>query len=298
MSIINRSHKDRLFRKLFDGESEDTKKNLLSLYNALNRTDYSNPDELTIYTIEDVVYVGVKNDVSCIIDSNLSLYEHQSTVNPNMPIRRLTYFSKMYERYIAENHLNTYGERLIKIPAPQYYVFYNGDRDMPDRTVLRLSDAFERPVKSGEFQWTATVLNINSGHNVELLEKCRILHDYQVLVDKIREYRLNGASMENAVDEAVGYCLSEGILEQYLLANKAEATDMLLTDFDEEQYINDIKEYAMEQGRDQGIEQGTEQTTLSAVQNLMKSTGWSSAQALDALGVSGELRQKMEVKLS
>ena len=174
---VQRNYKDRLFRRLFGGE--DTKENLLMLYNALNGTDYVNADDLTVNTIEDVIYMKMKNDVSCIVDGRLSLFEHQSTFSPNLPVRGMMYFAKMYDRFIEENHLDIYGKALVKLPTPQYYVIYNGEEDQPDVMEPKLSDAFERPVVSGEFEWSAIMYNINSGHNRELLKKCKPLADYQ-----------------------------------------------------------------------------------------------------------------------
>ncbi len=141
--MIQHKHKDRLFTFLFG--REENKKNLLSLYNALNDKNYTDLDELEINTIEDVIYLGYKNDVSCIFTSEeiMSLYEQQSTYCPNMPIRGVIYFAKLYEKYIIKNNLNLYGTKMLKLPKPQYYVFYIGENNMPERTVLKLSDMFE-----------------------------------------------------------------------------------------------------------------------------------------------------------
>lgn len=148
------------------------KKNLLELFNALNGTNYEDENELEINTIEDTIYMGMKNDVSCIIQSNMAMYEQQSTWNPNMPLRGILYSARLFSKYIKANKLNIYSEKLIKIPTPQYYVLYNGKRKIKDKVILRLSDAFSALQNEGQFEWTATVLNINKGHNEELLSKC------------------------------------------------------------------------------------------------------------------------------
>ena len=126
--MIQHKHKDRLFTFLFG--REENKKNLLSLYNALNDKNYTDLDELEINTIEDVIYLGYNNDVSCIFTSEeiMSLYEQQSTYCPNMPIRGVIYFAKLYEKYIIKNNLNLYGTKMLKLPKPQYYVFYIGEK--------------------------------------------------------------------------------------------------------------------------------------------------------------------------
>lgn len=134
---VNRKYKDRLFRIVFR-EKED----LLDLYNAVNGSDYDNPDELEIMTIEDVIYVHMKNDVAFLLSDLLNLWEHQSTFNPNMPARGLGYFAQLYQQYIEKYGVNLYSSKQKKLPFPQYIVFYNGEKDMPERMELRLSDAF------------------------------------------------------------------------------------------------------------------------------------------------------------
>lgn len=103
--FVQKKYRDALFRRIFNEKSV-----LLELYNALNQTDYDDADELIFYTIDDVIYLGYKNDVSFIVRGTLNLYEHQSTLNPNMPIRGLIYFGKQYESYIKQNNLNIYGK--------------------------------------------------------------------------------------------------------------------------------------------------------------------------------------------
>lgn len=117
---INRKYKDRLFRFLFRD-----KRDLLELYNALNGTDYKDPDELEIVTMEDVIFLKMKNDLSFIIAGRLNLYEHQSTVNPNMPLRGLLYLAQQYEGLVSAGEKSMYGKRRIELPTPEYVVFYN-----------------------------------------------------------------------------------------------------------------------------------------------------------------------------
>ena len=125
------------------------KEDLLSLYNAVNGTDYSDPDELEVTTLENALenalYLSMKNDMAFLLNIVLNLYEHQSTFNPNMPTRALLYFAKMYEKFIAKHEINIYSSTPKKLPFPQHIVFYNGTRDEPDRQILKLSDLFEKP---------------------------------------------------------------------------------------------------------------------------------------------------------
>ena len=148
---INTKNKDSLFRFIFG--AEENKKHLLSLYNAINNTHYTNLEDIEINTLSDVIYVRVKNDVSFILYSEMSLYEHQSTFNPNMPLRGMIYFSTLYAQFISENNVNIYSKTLVKIPTPRYIVFYNGNDSYPDKLELKLSDAFEAPDTSGHFEW-------------------------------------------------------------------------------------------------------------------------------------------------
>ena len=183
---INDQHKDRLFRFLF-GQS---KENALSLYNAVNHSSYTNAEDLEFTTIDDFLYMGMKNDVSFLFQMELHLYEHQSSANANLPLRGLSYLTRQLEAYIQRNHLRVYRERLIKLPTPHFVVFYNGTKSQPEVKELRLSDAFEKP--GGCLEVTATVYNINAGHNPELVEACQPLRGYAILIGKIRENRAAG----------------------------------------------------------------------------------------------------------
>ncbi|MCH5249721.1 MAG: hypothetical protein J1E98_07300 [Lachnospiraceae bacterium] len=162
-SKIQRKYKDTLFSMLFS-----EKKNLLSLYNALNKTTYTNVDDLEITTLENALYMNYKNDISFVFDFELMLYEHQSTINPNMPLRDLFYVSTVLKGRVKDENL--YGQALIKIPAPRFVVLYNGTEEQPERQILRLSDSYEKKQGTPELELTVVVYNINWGHNKELLE--------------------------------------------------------------------------------------------------------------------------------
>ena len=131
------NYKDTIFNMLFKD-----KENLLSLYNALNRTDYTDVDGLEITTLENAVYMNYKNDVSFVFDYELTIYEHQSTMNPNMPLRDLFYVTSILQKRIDTERL--YGSKLITIPTPRFVVFYNGTAHQVERQTIRLSDAYEK----------------------------------------------------------------------------------------------------------------------------------------------------------
>ena len=269
---VNKKYKDRLFRKIF-GET-GSRENMLSLYNALNHTAYTNTDDLMVTTIEDVIYMGMKNDVSILLDSYMSLWEQQSTYNPNMPLRGLLYFGKLYDSYVSTKRYNIYGKRQIPLPTPQYVVLYNGADEREAVEYLKLSDAFIHPDKSGDFEWTAKMVNINKGKNEELLSRCKPLSDYMYLVEKIRAYQKTESTMLAAVDKAVNECINEGILSEWLTKHKAEVLDMCITEYNEKLHMDDIREEGREEGRQEGREEGRQEERVQIVFN-MYSTGMS-----------------------
>ena len=249
---VNKKHKDRLFIKLFG--SPENKASMLSLYNALNDTEYSDVNALELYTIEDVIFLGMKNDVGYILDGYMSLWEHQSTKNPNMPLRGFLYHAKMYEKYIKDKDMDVFASVLLKIPTPQYYVFYNGDANASDIETLKLSTSFINPVEKGEFEWSATMLNINLGHNDALMEKCSTLKQYATLIDKIKSGIKHGLNGKDAIVNAVDWCIANNVLKDYLEKHKSEVIGMVLTEYDEKKHISNEKQISWEEGREEGCE--------------------------------------------
>ena len=267
---INNKYKDTLFRKIF---GED-KNNALSLYNALNGTNYTNSDDLTITTIDDIIYMDMKNDTSYLIDGNLQLTEHQSTFNPNMPVRGFMYYGKLYDQYIVQCKGYIYGEKQIKLPNPKYYVLYNGDEKCPERTELKLSDAYIHPDNSGMYEWTAIMLNINADHNKELMKACTMLEQYSLFVAKVKTALKTNKPLDVAINETVDYCIKHNILKKYLLKNKAEVVDMVLTEYDKEQAMkalrNESMEKGLEEGRKEGRKEGHEKGLEEGAKGLVK----------------------------
>ncbi len=238
---INREHKDRLFKFIFQ-----EKENLLALYNALNDTAYNLPEDLEIVTLEDVIYMRMKNDIAFILDFRMNLFEHQSSDNANMPLRGLLYFARQYEKYISKNDYNMFGSKAIPLPTPQYVVFYNGNSWKGERKILKLSDSFASHDIKGCMEIEVLQLNINYGHNKEIMEKCKVLGEYAVFVNKVKNYS-ESYSIEEAIDRAVDECIEEGILKKILIEHRAEVKDMLLTEYDEEKTLRLFqKEYEEE----------------------------------------------------
>jgi len=190
----------------------------------------------------------MKNDLSFIISSELNLYEHQSTICPNMPLRGLFYLATQYKGLIADNPNALYSSRLIKLPVPRYIVFYNGETKQPERQILKLSDAFEKHCDNACLECTTEVLNINYGHNKSLQNACQTLCDYAILVEKIRINRKKFKPLTKSINTAVDQCIKEGVLKDFLLKHRGEVTDLILSQYDEEAYIKSEKEISYEDG--------------------------------------------------
>ena len=250
-STVNRNYKDRLFRLVFQ-----KKKDLLQLYNAVNGTEYTNEEDLVINTLEDVVYLHMKNDLSFLFGGYQNVYEHQSTFNPNMPLRGFLYIGQLFQGLIDTGELDIYGSAHAKLPAPQYVVFYNGTQEQPDRMELKLSAAFEPADKKAGVECMAVMLNINLGHNREIMEKCRTLKEYSIFVAEVRKGTADGYPLKEAIERAVDRCIEENILKDILTKNRAEVTNMVLTEYDEERHIANEKKISLEEGLRIGREEG------------------------------------------
>lgn len=276
---VNPRYKDRLFRSIFG--REENRAFLLSLYNALNHTEYKDPNELQIVTLDDVIYMGMKNDVSFLVQGTIHLYEHQSTDNPNMPVRELLYYARQLEAHSKANRLNLFGSKQVKIPTPRCIVFYNGKKDLAEDCYdLHLSDHFCVPDPTHGYQWTSTVFNINAGHNTELMEQCPSLKEYAAYVAKVREYEKSMELTEavyRAVDEAVAWpCLGE-----FFVRHKSEVIDVLLTEFDRELYEKDLRE----EGLEAGLEKGRKEAILANIRTIMQTLNLTEEQAMQVLKI-------------
>ncbi|MCQ2584606.1 MAG: hypothetical protein MJ185_03360 [Treponema sp.] len=226
-------YKDRLFRAIFnDKEHKDW---LLSLYNAVNDSNYTNEKDLEITTLEDVIYMKMKNDISFILNNQMSLYEHQSTYSPNLPLRGLMYFSELLR--VKYHNSKIYSNSKIKIATPNYIVFYNGEKDIGERMVLKLSDSFEIPVRKTDecYEWTCTVLNINKGKNEKLVKSCKALQDYVEYVTMVKENLRAGKDLESAVETALDEAVKKRFLNGYFDQHRARIKAMSLTEYDEEE---------------------------------------------------------------
>ena len=244
----NRKYKDTVFRMLFSD-----RKNLLSLYNAVNGTTYDNPSMLEIVTLENAVYIGMKNDLSFIVNTNLFLYEHQSTYNPNMPLRDLLYIAAEYQKLVDNKSL--YSPILQKIPEPNFIVFYNGTEKKEESWVTYLSEAYEDFSGEANLELKVLTLNVNEGHNRKLMEECHILREYAQYVAKVRKYTKE-MNLDGAVELAVDECIQEGILVEFLRKNKSEVVAMSIFEYNQEEEERKWKESVYEAARAEGRAEG------------------------------------------
>ena len=258
---VHRQIKDRLFRFLFEKDRDA----LLQLYNALNGTEYQDPSMLQVVTIESAVYVVMKNDLAFILAGVLNLYEHQSTVNPNMPVRFLIYLAQEYQGIIEKAKESLYGSIQIMLPTPHCVVFYNGDQEMPEEQTLRLSDAFENKEHKADVELTVKVLNINHGHNVKLMDQCKILEEYARFVDATKQLVAEKDDRKEALESAIEYCIENHILEEFLRKYRSEVLGMLLEEFDVKKYERSLREEGREEGRKIGREEGRNLTLIRQV---------------------------------
>ena len=287
----NGKYQDSLFRVIFG--REEHKHWLLSLYNALNDSHYENVDDLTLTTIDDVVYLKMKNDVSFLIDSQMNLFEHQSTWNPNMPLRGLFYFSQLYQEHLSSRQISLFTSALRKIPTPQFVVFYTGEKKLPDRTILKLSDAFEVPCKEGEFEWTCSVINLNPNHNKALQKNCKPLYDYSRFVEKVKVNKNSGMPLEKAADTAVDWAISENLLDGLFRRERSQIMGFYLAEFDQEVY----KKNVYQDGYNDGVEEGARDTKIADARSLLQMNVLSPEQIALALRLPFEEVQALKNEL-
>lgn len=290
----NRMYKSRIFAMLFSDRNE-----LLKLYNAINGTSYDDPDLLQVNTLENAIYMSMQNDVSFIIEMRLNLYEHQSTYSPNLPVRYLLYVADVYSDYTKD--MNLYGTKAVKLPTPKFVIFYNGQAEQPDRKELKLSELFSIPDADPSLELKAVMLNINKGHNRKLMETCRTLEDYAEYTFRVREYAAE-MPLDEAVEQAITECISEGILTDFLRKNRAEVKKVSIYEYDEERHMRQTREEGMEEGYasglSQGIEQGITQGIAQTAINLLKSGLLTDSQIREITGIEQEQLDELKKNIN
>lgn len=253
--MANKEYKSDVFSMLLQD-----KKRAMEIYNAINGTDYDDPELVEMTTLDDKSFsLTVRNDASFILDANLSLYEHQSTYCPNMPLRDLLYFASIIQKQIKTQKRDIYGGRILKIPVPHFVVFYNGKEDAPDQYDLRLSDAFEKETKNPEIELVCHVYNINNGKNVPLLSKCQTLREYMYFVDMVRKNNEISGNLEDAIEKAINQCMEENVLRDFLAQHREEVMHVMTLDYTFERRLEMQRAEAIEDGERIGKEIGKEE---------------------------------------
>ena len=268
-SVVQK-YKDTIFRMIYSDKRE-----LLVLYNAVSGGAYTEPEQLEVVTLEQAIYMAMKNDVSFILDTRLSLYEQQSTVCPNMPLRDLMYVAKQFELLTVGKEI--YSTRLIRLPAPRFITFYNGKQKQPEQLEQKLSDAYYGREDAGEdvpnLELRVLQLNINPGYNEELKRRCPTLLEYVEYVECVRKYE-KSMPLREAVEAAVEECIGNGVLRDFLMREKAKVISMSIFEFDQERYERTIRDESWEDGWNDGWSEGQDAKLISLVcRKLRKGKG-------------------------
>ena len=265
----------KIIRLSVQWQTRNTKIRYFVLYNAVNETNYQNPDDLEIVTLENAVYMGIKNDLSFIMDTNVSLYEHQSTINPNIPLRDLFYISSEYQKLIDKSSL--YASTPQKIPAPNFIVFYNGIEPFPDFSVSRLSDAYENLHGEPNLELVVKTFNVNEGHNYNLMEHCQTLREYSQFVAQVRQNK-STMDLNTAINHAVDDCIKNNILADFLRKNRAEVISMSIFEYDKEEEEKKLRKAEYEAGIQKGVLNTARhllELNLLSLENISRATGLS-----------------------
>lgn len=276
MAKENREHKDSVFIDLFYTD-ETARKNLLELYNALYDTDYTDPEVIQYIGLENILFKNYKNDLAFTVEKErIVLSEHQSTVNPNMPLRDLLYIAREYEKIVPLR--DRYKRGLVRIPTPKFFVFYNGEEDYPQEKILHLSDAFMERDTDINLELVVRVININTDKKHEILNKCPILREYSEFVETVRKYRKEEAQLQKAVNE----CIKKCILADYLYIKSSEVINMLMAEYDYETDIAVQREEAAEEATEKATKEA-DRKFLEHIDKLMKKMNLSAEEACKIL---------------
>jgi len=285
---LNAKYKDSVFSFLFSDPDL-----LRELYGALE--DISLPPDVPIIinTLEGVLFMDLINDISFEIGGKLVvLIEHQSSINPNMPLRLLMYIARVYEKMMKDK--KQYSSKRILIPRPEFFVLYNGTAPYPDEEKMWLSEAFENPETLGLSQKAefaldleVRVININEGHNSAIARRCKKLAEYSAFIAKVRYFEREKCNKEAGMKEAIKYCRENDILKEFLEENATEVINMLLAEWNLEDAKEVWREEAREEGREEGLEEGLEKGREEIAQNMLRK-GFSFEQIAELSGLDIE----------
>ena len=284
MAKENREHKDSVFTDLFS-KDKTAKSNLLQLHNALYDTNDTDPELIKLIGLEDVLFKNFKNDVAYTVrNCQIVLSEHQSTINPNVPLRNLMYIAREYERIVPVR--DRYRTTLVRIPTPKFIVFYNGTEDYPVEEILKLSTAYMETEEDASLELTVKVININMDKHHEVLQKCKVLREYSQFVEETRKYRED----ENQLEKAVKECIQKGILADYLLRKSSEVVNMLMEEYS---YETDI-EVQRQEAAEVAAKEAADKEFAECVDNITKNFHISEKEACEKMERSYE--RYLEIK--
>ena len=258
----NREYKSDVFSMLMENKSY-----ALEVYNALNHSDYRNPEEVEIIRLERGISLSIRNDASFLIDMNMSFYEHQSTYNPNMPLRSAIYYVNTLEDWLRRKNLDLFSRKRIQVPTPHFVVFYNGTEKRPEYEEMRLSEAFCHKTDEPGIEVRCRVYNINPDNNRTLKERSAVLEGYTYFVEKVRTYRKGNMGLEEAVDRAIEDCIENHVLEDFFRDRKDEVKKMTHLDYTWEKREQMIRKEEFEDGVAEGMERGVGQGSLQRLVN-------------------------------
>lgn len=261
--MTNRKIRDTVFCHYMS-----TEQNLLELGNALKGTQYTDPSSISINTLDGSFYSNIKNDISFLMDNLMVvLIEHQTTINPNMPLRFLSYVDELFRRYTQPQQKKIYSSELVKLPTPNFYVFYDGDDNSFDSHTLRLSDAFEIP--SNNLELTVNVYNLATGKSKALKNICQPLNEYSIFSNKYKDFRKQNLTIDESVREATHYCLEHNIMYDYLKNNESEVISMFGFEWNEKEEREALLEAGEARGEARGITIGEARGRLLALKDLV-----------------------------
>ncbi len=219
-----RTAKNSVFLDLFTD-----KKYLLALYKTLHPEDTNTTENsLTDVTIENVLTDNLYNDLGFIANNKLMiLIEAQSTWTLNILIRILLYLAESYHRYFEQNGQNLYGSRKVKMPRPEIYVIFTGNKGKKPDTISLSKEFF-------------------GGADIDIEVKAKVIYEsdtrdiinqYIIFCKVLDEQRKKYGMTEQAVKETIRICKDRDVLREYLERRETEVVTIMMSLFDDEQIM-------------------------------------------------------------
>lgn len=264
MQRMKRNYKDGIFRMLFN----DLEK-IKELYEALSGGEKCRNEDIEIVTPDNAIFGDVKNDLAFMIKNTLIfLTEHQSTVNPNIPLRMLFYIAKELEKYFSDRAI--YGKTTMKIPKPYFYVFYNGTDEQPMEREYKLSDLFPQKCGTMTIEVAVKVINVNYEKGAAILTRSKTLSEYSRFIYTVREKEKHGLGKNTAIEESIKECINKGILSDFLMKNGGDVVSILYQALTQEEIVEIAREDAFCEGRNEGLEARISQTKTATARKMLE----------------------------